>query len=49
MSSRIVTSSGSATLDRETLALVQRVQPFPPPPPELVGSELIWVLQFRIR
>jgi protein TonB len=49
MSSRIVTSSGSATLDRETLALVQRVQPFPPPPPELVGSEMIWVLQFRIR
>jgi periplasmic protein TonB len=49
MSSRIVASSGSATLDAETLALVHRVQPFPPPPPELIGSDMIWVLQFKIR
>jgi len=39
-SSRIVRSSGSAVLDHETLELVRRAQPFPPPPPELPGSEL---------
>jgi periplasmic protein TonB len=49
MSSRIVASSGSAALDAETLALMQRVQPFPPPPPELAGSEMTWVLQFKFR
>jgi protein TonB len=49
MSSRIVASSGSAALDAETVALMQRVQPFPPPPPELAGSELTWVLQFKFR
>jgi protein TonB len=32
LSSRIVTSSGFAALDEETLALVQRAEPFPPPP-----------------
>jgi protein TonB len=31
-SARITASSGSATLDAETLALVRRVQSFPPPP-----------------
>ncbi|HLH93929.1 MAG TPA: TonB family protein [Xanthobacteraceae bacterium] len=49
ISSRIVASSGSAALDAETLALVQRAQPFPPPPPELAGSELIVPLRFNIR
>jgi protein TonB len=49
MSSRIVASSGSATLDAETLALVQRAQPYPPPPPELVGSELTVPVSFSIR
>lgn len=49
MSSRIVASSGSALLDSETLALLQRVQPFPPPPVEFAGSEMTWVLQFRFR
>jgi periplasmic protein TonB len=49
LSSRIVASSGSAALDAETLALVQRAQPFPPPPPELVGSELTVPLRFNIR
>jgi periplasmic protein TonB len=49
LSSRIIASSGSAALDAETLALVQRAQPFPPPPPELSGSELTVPLNFNIR
>jgi protein TonB len=49
MSSRVVKSSGSAALDAETLALVQRAQPFPPPPPELAGSELTVPVSFNIR
>jgi len=39
-SARIAASSGSATLDAETLALVHRVQPFPPPPPEVSGAQI---------
>jgi protein TonB len=50
LSSRIVASSGSAALDAEALALLQRAQPFPPPPPELAGSELpVLPLRFNIR
>jgi protein TonB len=49
LSSRIVASSGSTALDAETLALVQRAQPFPPPPPELTGSELTVPLRFNMR
>jgi periplasmic protein TonB len=49
LSSRIVASSGSAALDAETLALVQRAQPFPPPPPELAGSEMMVPVSFNIR
>jgi protein TonB len=49
LSSRIVASSGSAVLDAETLALVQRAQPFPPPPPELAGSEMTVPVSFNIR
>ena len=49
LSSRIVRSSGSAALDAETLALVQRAQPFPPPPPELAGSEMTVPVSFNIR
>jgi periplasmic protein TonB len=49
LSSRVVASSGSVALDAETLALVQRAQPFPPPPPELAGSELTVPLSFNIR
>ena len=49
LSSRIVASSGSAALDSETLALVQRAQPFPPPPPELAGSEMTVPVSFSIR
>jgi protein TonB len=49
LSSRIVATSGSAALDAETLALVQRAQPFPPPPPELAGSEMTVPVSFNIR
>jgi protein TonB len=44
-----VASSGSAALDAETLALVQRAQPFPPPPPDLAGSEMTVPINFNIR
>jgi protein TonB len=37
---RITRSSGSRVLDRETLALVQRAQPLPPPPPEVPGAHI---------
>jgi protein TonB len=36
---RIVRSSGSGVIDRETLMLIQRAQPMPPPPPEVPASE----------
>jgi periplasmic protein TonB len=49
IASRIVASSGSAALDQETLALVQRAQPFPPPPPELAGAEMTVPVSFSIR
>jgi len=38
VASRLVHSAGSAALDQEALALLKRVQPFPPPPPELAGD-----------
>ncbi len=37
---RIVRSSGSSPLDRETLMLIQRAQPLPPPPPGVPDSKL---------
>lgn len=37
---RIVRSSGSSLLDSETLSLVQRAAPLPPPPPEMGGSQI---------
>jgi protein TonB len=40
MSSRVVKSSGSAVLDREAIEMVQRSQPFPPPPAALPGAEV---------
>jgi protein TonB len=50
-STRILRSSGSAALDHETLELVRRAQPFPPPPPELPGTEisLSVPIRFNIR
>jgi protein TonB len=49
LSHRIVKSSGSAALDAETLALLERAQPYPPPPPELAGREQIFQLNYRLR
>jgi protein TonB len=43
----IVHSSGSALLDRATLALVQRAQPLPPPPAELGGQRISIVVPIR--
>jgi protein TonB len=37
---RITRSSGSALLDRETLALVERARPLPPPPAEVPGASI---------
>ena len=44
LSSRIVKSSGSAILDAETLALIKRAQPFPPPPNEIDTDNLSFVI-----
>lgn len=46
-SARIAGTSGSAALDAETLALVRRVQPFPPPPPEVAGTQIGLVVAMR--
>jgi len=49
--SRIDRSTGHARLDDEALAMVERAQPFPPLPTELVQSrlELIVPLRFELR
>jgi TonB family protein len=44
LSSRIVKSSGSAILDAETLALIRRAQPLPPPPNEVDTASLSFVV-----
>lgn len=48
---RVLASSGSSILDREALALIQRSQPLPPPPPEVPGALIPRVLpvQYNIR
>jgi protein TonB len=43
----IVRGSGSEMLDRETLAMVERAQPLPPPPPELPGTQISIVVPIR--
>jgi protein TonB len=43
----IVRSSGSTVLDRETLALAERVSPMPPPPPEVAGAQIPIVVPIR--
>jgi protein TonB len=45
--SRIVQSSGSPTLDAETLAMLERAQPMPRPPAQLPNSELSFVVPVR--
>jgi len=51
LGSRIVHGSGSAALDQETLQLLRRAEPFPPPPPELAGDhvDLIVPVRFNLR
>jgi protein TonB len=44
---RIAHSSGSTTLDRETLALLARAAPLPPPPLEIAGGEIAVVVPIR--
>ncbi len=44
---RILHSSGSSQLDRETLTMVQRASPLPPPPPELPGAQISIVVPIR--
>jgi Gram-negative bacterial TonB protein C-terminal len=41
------TSSGSPLLDRESLELVRRVEPFPPAPRELAGEEIKLTVPIR--
>jgi periplasmic protein TonB len=49
--SRVVRSSGAATLDEEALALLHRAQPFPPPPAEMPGPhvDLTVPIRFNLR
>jgi protein TonB len=51
IASRVLSSSGAAALDAEALALLQRAQPFPPPPPELPGPyvELTVPIRFNLK
>lgn len=44
---RVVGSSGSRLLDRETLELVERASPLPVPPSELSGSQIAIVVPVR--
>jgi protein TonB len=44
---RITRSSGSSVLDHETLALLQRAQPLPPPPPEVPGAQIPIIVPIR--
>ena len=48
---RIAVSSGVSALDAEALALIDRAQPLPPPPPEIRGEiiELVAPIEFFIR
>ena len=44
---RILRSSGSSVLDSETLAMLERATPLPPPPPEVAGAEIAIVVPIR--
>jgi protein TonB len=45
--SRVLHSSGAPALDAEALALLQRAQPFPPPPAELAGPQVNLTVPIR--
>jgi protein TonB len=49
--SRVVRTSGFASLDQETIDTVRRAQPFPPPPPNMPGDtfEFTVPIRFNIR
>jgi TonB family protein len=47
LESRVLQSSGSAALDAEALALLQRAQPFPTPPAELGGERVRLTVPIR--
>src|SRR6266852_7181910 len=47
LSSRIVQSPGSATLDQETLAMLARAQPVPRPPDQISDAQLTFVVPAR--
>jgi len=47
LASRIVQSSGSATLDHETLAMLARARPMPRPPDQISDAELNFVVPVR--
>ena len=51
LSSRLSRSSGHAALDRETLAMVRRAQPFPPFPPDIRQGSMSFdvPIQYSIR
>lgn len=44
---RIVRSSGSSVLDRETLSLIERAAPLPAPPADVSGSQIAVVVPIR--
>lgn len=47
LNDQIMTSSGDADLDTDTLAMLQRAQPFPPLPDELKGEQLQFTLPVK--
>jgi periplasmic protein TonB len=47
VASHIVQSSGSATLDAESLEMLNRAQPMPRPPAKLPDSQLSFVVPVR--
>jgi periplasmic protein TonB len=47
VASRVAQSSGHPLLDQETIATVQRAQPFPPPPPNMAGETFDFTVPMR--
>ena len=45
--SRLARSSGVPSLDAETLALIRRAQPLPPPPADIPGTQFSFSVPFR--
>jgi protein TonB len=44
---RILKSSGIASLDREALSILERAGPLPPPPPEVAGETIALTAHFQ--